>query len=273
MRKIKFLLLLLCSIHVANAQSQGDTTAIIREFNQVMSFAVHPYLYFNSIMLMHGGPMADPGKTGNTLHNEFYKMEDDLYYGNEQEEIYLQDSLMVRINHSRKTIQLSKVDVATKKRMDLLPLKKGDMQKMLREHCLLSRPADEGDTGQIIIRSPEKRSPRGFMSSEMIVRYNRQSHLPVLMELDMHVRQDETEQLLDMLKDQGFDVVKMEQEKDGKKSLTMTQIASVLFGAIEMTKEKAIQMPLWKERIDYDDQLKNYSGKGRCEGYEIVKTF
>jgi hypothetical protein len=55
--------------------------------------------------------------------------------------------------------------------------------------------------------------------------------------------------------------------------LTMTQTASVSFDGIEMTKEKAVQMPLWTAQVGYDDQSKNFNGKGRCEGYEVIKTF
>jgi hypothetical protein len=256
-----------------SAQKRSDTTAIIKEFNQVMAFSVEPYLHYSGTISLRSGPMTDTAKGNNVLHNEFYKVQDDLYYGNEQEEVFLQDSLMVRVSYSRKTIQLSKVDMATKKRMDILPLKRMDMQKMLRERCMLSRLPNEGDIGQIIISTHEKQAPQGFVSSDMLVVYHRGSHLPVRMEMSMHVRNEENEQMTEVLRANGFDVVKMVSEKDGKKSLAMTRTASVSFGEIDVTKEKAAQMPLWRDRVNYDDHSKNYSGKGRCEGYEVIKTF
>lgn len=273
MRKISLLLLPVIAACCVQGQRPSDTTALIKEFNQVMSFSVQPYLHYSSVISLYRSPMTDTTGKNNVLHNEFYKVLDDLYYGNEQEEFYLQDSLMVRINHARKLIQLSKVDVASKKKVDVLPLKKNDMQKMLRERCILSGAPLQGDTEQIIIQSPERQSPQGFMSSDMAVKYERGTHLPVQMELSMHVRQDETEQMVEVLKAEGFDVRKMELEKDGKMTLTMTQTASVYFGNIEMTKTKAEQMPLWTASVTYDEASGNFSGKGRCEGYEVIKTF
>jgi hypothetical protein len=274
MRKIIYIqVLLVLMAYAVSAQKRGDTIAIIKDFNQVMAFSVQSYLHYSSVISLRSGPMADTVKGSSVLHNECYKVQDDLYYGNEQEEIFLQDSLMVRISHSRKSIQLSKVDMATKKRMDILPLKRTDMQKMLRERCTLSRLSDEGDAGQILISTHEKQTPQGFVSSDMRVVYDRGSHLPLKMEVSMHLRNEENEQMKNVLKVNGFDVVKMASEKDGKKSLSMTQTASVSFGEIETTKEKATQMPLWRDRVDYDDHSKNYSGRGRCEGYEVIKTF
>lgn len=257
----------------ASAQKRSDTAAIIQTFNEVMSFSVQPYLHYSSVISLRSAPMTDTARSGSVLHNEFYKVQDDLYYGNEQEEIFLQDSLMVRINHSRKTILLSKVDMATKKRVDILPLKRTDMQKMLREHCTLSRLPDEGDTGRIMISTREKQIPQGFTCSDMLVVYRRGSHLPVWMEMNMHLRNEENEQVTEALRANGFDVAKMASVKDGRKSLNMTRTASVNFGEIETTKEKAGQMPLWMDRVDYDSNTETYSGKGRCEGYEVIKTF
>ena len=84
---------------------------------------------------------------------------------------------------------------------------------------------------------------------------------------------EQSEQMLGMLKNQGFDIQKMVMEKDGKRNLVMTQTASVQFGSIELTKDNARLLPSWKEKIAYDDTLKSYSGKGQCEGYELIKTF
>jgi len=264
---------MLLTAYNAFAQKKGDTTAMIREFNQVMAFAIQPYLHYNSVVSLRSGPMMDTAKAGNILHNEFYKILDDLYYGNEREEIFLQDSLMVRISHSRKMIQVNKVDMATKKKIDILPLKNADMQRMLRERCTLSTMPDEGDTGQIIIRSNERRTPQGFASSEMVLAYHRGSHLPLLMEINMHMRNEATEQMADMFRANGFNVAKMEMEKDGKKSLETTETVSVVFREIEVAKDKAGQMPLWRDRVNYDANSNNYSGRGRCEGYEVIKTF
>jgi hypothetical protein len=273
MRKIIYIQLLSLMVCHVSAQKRSDTMAIIKEFNEVMAFSVQPYLHYSSIISLRSGPMMDTTKGNSILHNEFYKVQDDLYYGNEQEEIFIQDSMMVRINHSRKTILLSKVDMLTKKRLDVLPLKKADMQRMLRERCTLSRLADEGDLRRIMISTQEKQTPQGFVSSDMFVTYHRGSYLPVRMEMRMHLRNEDNEQIEEALKTNGFDIVKMVAEKEGKKCLSMTQTASIGFGDIENTKEKAAQMPLWKDWVEYDGNLKIYKGRDKCADYEIIKTF
>ncbi|MHA4808142.1 hypothetical protein ACX0G9_08540 [Flavitalea flava] len=274
MKKLKYLVyfLMVATLKVS-AQNVPDTGAVIREFNKVMSFAIRPYLHFSSLISMRSGPMVDQETNISLLHNEFYKIDDELYYGNEREELYLQDSLMIRINHLRKTIQLNKIDLATKKKMDILPLKKMDAQKLLREQYTIAEISEKEDTGQILIRSREKRGVQGFTSSEMKIRYARGSHLPVLMEITMKVRQPESEQIKEIYRSRGFDIGKMMLEMGGEKSLEITETASISFGPIGMTKENAMTMPLWEEKITYDDQLKRFSGKGQCEGYEVIKTF
>lgn len=273
MIKIIYIQLLVLAVYDVSAQKRSDTIAIIKEFNEVMAFSVQPYLHYSSIISLRSSPMMDTTKGNSILHNEFYKVQDDLYYGNEQEEIFIQDSLMVRVSHSRRTIQLSKVDMATKKRLDVLPLKRTDMQRMLREHCTLSRLADEEDLRRIMISTQEKQTPQGFVSSDMLVVYHRGSYLPVRMEMRMHLRNDENEQMKEALQASGFDIVRLTAEKDGKKCLFLTQTASIGFGEIDITKEKAAQMPLWKDRVEYDGNLRTYKGRDKCVDYEIIKTF
>lgn len=274
MRKVVYLqALLILIVCQASAQKRRDTVAIINEFNKVMEFSVNPYLHYRGIISLRSGPMVDSTAGSKTLHNEFYKVQDDLYYGNELEEVFLQDSLMVRINHSRKSVQVSKLDMASKKQVDLMPLKRTEMQRMLREHCTLSRLPVSGDTGRIMIATRETRSSQGFVSSDLLVVYLRDTHLPLGMEMTIHLRNEETEQMRELFAGNGFDVSRMESESGGKKSLSVTQRAAVSFEKIETTEEEAEKMPLWTEYVSYDQETKIYSGKGRCEGYEVTNTF
>lgn len=267
------ILLLGAFARTGSAQRVSDTTAVIREFNEVMGFAVQPYLYYTSVTSLLTGPLMDRADTGALLHGVFYKNGDDLYYGNEQEESFWQDSLMININHRRKTIRVSKVDVASKKKMDLLPLKKMDAQKLLREHYTISRLPARGDTEYIVVRSQEGRQSLRIAGTEMLLSYTKKEHLPLLMQVTMRVRQQETGGVTEALRAKGFDVAKMTEEKEGAHFLVMDQTAAVRFNSIEMTKDKALEMPSWKEKISYDALQGSFSGKGECAGYEVVKTF
>jgi hypothetical protein len=82
---------------------------------------------------------------------------------------------------------------------------------------------------------------------EMMLVYTRESHLPVQMQVTMRLRPQGTEQV--------------------------KQTAAVDFGTIETTKQKAAEMPSWKDRLTYDPVSNIYKGKGPCSGYEVIKTF
>jgi hypothetical protein len=267
-----FLTACLASSSDAHCQKRSDTTAIIHEFNKVMAFAVQPYLSYTSIMTLRSGPLA-AADTGRVLHNQFYKLQDDLYYGNEEEEVFLQDTLLVQVNHHRKSINLGLVDAAFRKKMDVLPLQKMDMQRLLRSHYTIMQEPDEGDTACITMRSEDPTGLQRVAGSEIRIRYIRQTHLPVLMAVMLRMRQPVSSQGVDMLKQKGFDVAKMVEDQGGKQSLITTENLSVRFGAIADTREDAMKMPSWKDRIAYDPVKQHFSGKGGWEDYEVVKTF
>jgi hypothetical protein len=267
------LVLLLATGQTGIAQRAADTTATIKEFNAVMAFAVQPYVYYTSVTALRSGPMLAPADTGRILHGRFYKYEDDLYYGNEQEEMYLQDSLMIWVDHHRKTIRIGKVDVATKKNMDLLPLSKKDRQKLLRSGYIIGQLPDRGDTGAIVFRTKTSHEALQTAGTEVLLEYTKKEHLPLLMRMTTRVREQQTEAISTMLRSSGFDVQRMGEDVDGVRSLIMTETASVRFGTMETTKEKAMQMPVWKDKIAYDPLSGNFSGKGNYYGYQVIKTF
>ena len=157
--------------------------------------------------------------------------------------------------------------------MDLLPLKKMDQQKLLRSHYTICKMPDEGDTESIVIRSQAARDVGQSGGQEMLMEYTKQGHLPLLMRIAVRIREQASDQMANMLKSSGFDVQQMKEDLGGQQSLVMTQTASVRFGAIETTKEAAMQMPLWKDKLSYDPVSGNYSGKGNLSGYRIIKTF
>jgi hypothetical protein len=107
----------------------------------------------------------------------------------------------------------------------------------------------------------------------MRVVYTQSLHMPVLMELSLDLQQPDSEQARDMLGRQGYDLEKMGREKKGRRILMMKETASIRFETIGVDKEKAVQMPLWTDKIAYEGGSGIFSGKGACEGYRIIKTF
>jgi hypothetical protein len=267
------LLMLLAVAGPARAQHVRDTTAAIRDFNDVMAFAVQPYVYFSSTTSLMTGPMRNGRDSITRLHGKFYKCGEDMYYGTEAEELFVQDSLMIRIDHHRKAITIRRIDMATKKNIDVLPLKRADLQKLLRDHYLIGEAPGGGDTAVISIRSQPAMMATQWRSAEMRVEFKRDSHLPLVMEVMMRVRQQGSDQIRDLLIKQGFDVNDMKENLNGVPFFVMDQTVAVRFDEVSTTREKAIQMPLWTGELAYERIAEQFTGTGACAGYAVTKTF
>ena len=100
----------------ATAQRTQDTAAMIAALGKVMQFSVRPNLSFTVQTDVTLDPVIAAPDSSEHATGTFYKHNDDLYYGNGRQETYLQDSLIVRIDHMRRTIDVGKVDVASKKK-------------------------------------------------------------------------------------------------------------------------------------------------------------
>lgn len=269
-RLFLFGLMLMCGRPVM-AQKKTDTAELIKDFNRVMSFSVQPYLYYTSLTSLFSEPSVTATDTAILMHNRFYKLKDDLYYGNEQEETFLQDSLLIQISHVRKTIQLNKVDIASKAKLDVMPLQKTDIQKLLREHYTLSQSVENGDTIQLLIRQQS----RPGLSDNMVVQlsYMRKTFLPLEMKMIVSAKQKATGEMISQLAAQGVNTDKMVENIGGEPYLVFSQTADTQFTDIKLSEEQAEQMPRWKEEVAYDGNQKTFTGKGICEGYEVIQAF
>ena len=267
------LLALLVTSRPVSAQHVRDTMAVIRDFNAVMAFAVQPYVYYSSTMSMTTGPMRKGADSVMKLHGKFYKVGDDMYYGTEAEELFVQDSFMIRIDHNRKDIMVQRIDLSTKKNMDLLPLKRADRQRLLRGRYLISEMSRGGDTGLITIRSQEGKLQTQLQSAEMQVEFRQNGHLPLMMQVTIQTRQDGSEQVRELLRGWGYNVERMQASFYGIQYLILDQTAEVRFDEISMENDRAKHMPLWTEKLAYDRSAGQFSGAGDCAGYTVTKLF
>ena len=273
LRSLSILFLLSVTSQGLYAQADEDTSAVIREFDNLMAFATQPHLHYSFVLALHSGPMLPPADTGQILHGNFYKSGDDLYYGTEQDETYLQDSLMIVVDRRREMIQINRVDVATKKNMDLLPLAKKKRQKLFRNEYTISKMPDQGDTGTMVMRSHPIRTGARITTAEILTQYSKSGQVPLLMRLTTEVRQQQSPQILQMLRTSGYDVQQMSVDQGGIRSLLVSSTMSMRYGTMDTTEATAQRMPWWKDRIAYDPRTGNFSGKGECRGYRVIKTF
>jgi hypothetical protein len=254
-----------------NAQTVRDTVGLVKEFNRVMSFAAKPHVHFRSQLSVSGGPGIKPADAG-PRHGEFYKVGDDLYYGNEEQEVFLQDSLMITIDHSRHAIQVSKVEVSTKSKLDLLPLGRSHLQKLFREHYTIRRDTVNGDTAVFLVRSQEGRDFMGS-STQLKVFYSRSTLRPYNLEATLFFQQPATAEALQLLGQRGINGEKLVQVRNGTRWLVLSEMMSMQVLDMNEDEQVAEQMPLWTQKIDYDAAGQVFHGKGALADYEVIKTF
>lgn len=271
--KQTLLYILLLTTQCCFCQKKRDTTAMIAEFNKVMEFAVQPNLYYTGNTSLHTTPAIRTTNGDLMLHNTFYKVKEDLFYGNEQEDVYLQDSFLITVNRLRKTIQVNKVDVASKTNMNLLPLKKMNFQKILREHFTISKEKRQGDTLELSISSLEKNLAQGMGQTEMKVLFSAHSFLPYAIEMSIEVWQPASEQFLAILNNQAGLSENLVMVKDGIKYIKMTQTVALNFTQMDLSGEKALQMPSWKSCLGFNQAEQSFRGKDKYENYEVIQTF
>jgi len=264
---------LLAGHHSASAQHARDTTAAIRDFDAVLAFAIQPYVYYSSTTYLLTGPMRSGRDSGTSEHGKFYKCGDDMYYGTEDQELYIQDSLYITINHERKAIDIQRVDVATKKNLDLLPLKKAAIRRLFRDRFLISETSVGADTGVIIIRPQTMFPSDRLRRSEMRLEFAKQSLLPLFMEVTMHLPEDGSTQTRTQLKEKGFNVSHMADSLNGVPYLVLNERASIHFDQIATSKEQAELMPHWTDKVSFDPISGQFQGKGDCANYRVTKTF
>lgn len=252
-----------------SAQSSRDTARMISDLGKAMMFSTRPDLSFTVRTEVTLDPAISLPDSTSHAEGVFYKHNDDLYYGNASQETYLQDSLIVRVDFGRKAILVGKVDVATKAKMDLLPLKEADLRKMLRAEYTIERKKGEEGLEQLVLR-PKINATKG---QEIVLEYESGSYLLKRMAMTVHLRQPASPPLEQMLSDKGIDVGKIKVSYGGHDYLSIAQTVTVSFSGISLDPQKASGMPSWKAVLSCEGQGNDFVAKGKCEGYTVTKTF
>lgn len=255
--------------HFSFGQSSTDTAALVKEFNKVMSFAVQPYLYYKTVMKMESAPVLQSEDTVSNI-GTFYKNQNELYYNNGQEEMFLEDSLLVQINNERKTIWISKVDVSSKEKMDVLPLSNKHLQELFRKKYSITKRVTEDGNCNLTFEARQNTHESADINSRISLEYNQQTLLPKTMGLEIQIQQAVDDEILSALKNEGRDVNAVLQTINGVKYVVRKQLVSVQFENIDTSKEKAQQIPSWRDRLDFTT---DFAGKGIYKDYELTKTF
>jgi hypothetical protein len=273
-RKTGILIVAVCCIMIqaGYAQSNKDTTAMIKEFNKVMSFALQPYLHYTTITHMDALPVLEERDTAR-IYGIFFKNETNLYYKNGQDEIYLQDSLLVQINDNQKTIWIRKVDMSTRDNLNVSPLGNKKMQDLFRKGYTIGKSIIDDSRMRMNFEAKQPVGTGAGITTQIGLEYQRDSYQPLLMDMNIKMQEPASDELLAALKTEGINDDRLVQVIDGNKYVIRKQQVSISFSGIDTSKEKAMQMPDWKTKLQYNESNGEFVGKGTYSEYEITKTF
>jgi hypothetical protein len=270
------LIVLIVLMHLcmqAQPAAKGDTAAMIKNYNKVMAFAVQPYLYYSSTTKMSATPIMQPEDTM-TIKAEYYKNETNLYSSNAKEIIYMEDSFYIEINHDRKSIWISKVDVESKKKMNLLPLDRKEMQDLFRKSYTISEKKVDKTSTQLNFESVQSEDSISFITTKIAIQYETNSYLPQSFIMGVQAKQQVSEENIEMLKQQGTDIKELVKTIDSVRYMIRSQKMTMTFDRIDYSKEKVIQMPSWKTIFAYDVVKNEFIVLDKkYKEYELVKTY
>jgi hypothetical protein len=267
-----YLLLLLLGFSLPVPAQQEDTAALIKEFKKIADFAAQPYLYYSIHTSMQSAPVLTGSDTAST-EGEFYKNQTDFYFRNGQEEIYLEDSLLIRVDHAKKSVWVSRVDQASKEKANgLLPGNK-QLQEMMRKRYSIHKEVGQNGLTSLQFTSKQVTGMSGVISTRILLSYSASNHLPQALEVEMRMQQPADENIAAQIRSQGADERKLLQQVDGKLYLVRSQKISTWFISIDRSKEKAMQIPVWQNILSFDAASKSFSTRAGLEEYAVTKTF
>ena len=94
------------------------------------------------------------------------------------------------------------------------------------------------------------------------------------MVMDVKIKQQIADETLQQLRSEGQDVNQLPETVNGVSYLVRRQQFSITFSEINITKEKAMQLPSWKTKLNYNNAGDVFTLKpGIYTDYEITKTY
>lgn len=262
---------MLCLVFSGYSQPSADTAALIKEFNKVLAFTVRPFLYYSTITKMNAVPVLGVEDTG-SKRGEYYKNGDNIYYSNQKDEIFLEDSFLVQVNHDHKTIWISKVDKDVKEKMNVLPLTNKNVSEIFRKNYSISRTALGNGVARLNFETKGGSGISG-VKTQIRLEFNENDFLPRKMEIEVNMQEPAEDELLELLRNEGVDAMQTVQVIDNEKYIIRKQQLTIIFSDMDTSREKAFQAPTWKGILDFNSSGAVFTGKGIYKEYEVTKTF
>ncbi|MDI9363591.1 MAG: hypothetical protein QM541_01475 [Flavobacterium sp.] len=254
-------------------QQTADTLALIKTFDKVMAFIKQPYLYYTTSSKLSSEPVLSVQDTM-LFTSTCYKQFTDLYYSNNSDETFIEDSLFIKINHQRKTVWISKVDAANKEKLTNNTTNLKQLQDMMRKRYTISKlETDKAGIAKLQFVSTQAINGLLTTTTTLILDYEVASYLPKAIEMVINIRQPLTDELAAMIKSQNMHENELVKVIDGNKYILRKQTMFTVFTTIETDKSVVSKMPKWNDVLDFNAVTKAYTSKGVLANYTITKMF
>jgi hypothetical protein len=165
------------------------------------------------------------------------------------------------------------VDVNTKDKMNSIPLTNKDMQALFRKKYTITKTTIDGNTDRLNFETKQYFDSVSTAMVNIGLQYSGKKFIPQLLEMDVQMKQLLADEQVQQLKNQGANTDQVIQKIGNDNYFIREQKVTVAFSDIDNSKEKAMQMPSWKNKLNYDSVSNEFSGKGIYSDYEITKTF
>jgi hypothetical protein len=270
MKYIKTVIVLLFAFAQSHAQ---DTATMLKDFNKVMAFGSQPYLHYTAVTKMASSPIMQLQDTMSTSMI-FYKNLSNYYSSNQHEELYMEDSFYIEINHDRKSIWISTINEDLKKKMDKLPMDNKEWQKIFKKDFQISQTSINKTSSKLGFKTIQVLDSLSNIVINIGLQYVSKSYMPELMEMEVNAKQVLSAENLQGLKDNGTNTEGLVQAIGENNFMVRKQKLTMVFSNLDNSKEKAMQIPTWKSKLDYDITTKVFTKKeGTYADYELTKTF
>lgn len=253
-------------------KAQEDTAALIKSFYKVMAFASKPFVSYTGHFSLESQPILEPEDSASG-ETSFYKNQTDVYYKSGKDEMYLQDSFLIQIDHDKKTVWMSKVDIPSKSKLNNPVLNNRQLQQFMRQRYSIEELQETPGNSGLRLKSKIVTGLSTVVSSTIDLNFLQSDYRPASLVFEMRLQQPWNEELAGQIQQAGYNENKLYQDIGGKKFIVRTQRLTTLFDSIDYSPGKASEIPRWTEVLAYDTDNDRYTPRGNCAGYELTKTF
>lgn len=264
---VKVLYFLLFALSV---QAQTDSIEILNNFTKVMSFAQQPFVTYQMDMNIKSSP--DLSKTVSSHKGVYKKNGTSVYFNNGIEEILVKDSLMLRVNHDRKSIWVSKMN---KEQLNNLTGGTPDINQiaaLMQKRYKVSQSAENEFENKIILET-ENNVYEG-QSVKMFVRYNNLNKTPSQIQFEFGTKEELTDELMAMIKESdAIDPTNLIVKEGGIQYIQFKQIIETNIKNISFELADVSVMPVWNEYIIIDQEKGEMTGAKQFSAYEVTRLY